>query len=133
MPDKTAGLLGVAAVLFIVAYRVQWAVLHLTQHVLEGDKSLAMLFGRSERLPIALLQFATLFALHMAGGQADFAPHYTVGLLAALGLSGYQQWLMAGGSRSRLYAAYLSNIWFAIAIFAGIAFHYLCLCTVEPA
>lgn len=132
-PDKLAGLLTVATILYVVVYRVQWIVLHLSRHVLDGEKNLAMLFGASERLPIALIQGTLLFTLYLAGRLESFGPHYAVGLGVALAVMAYQQWLMRHGTRAYLYAAYLYNSWLALAVFGGIALHYLCACVVPPA
>ncbi len=126
VPNKTAWLLYTAAVLWSTAYLTQRAALHLQQHARLGIKSLTMLFGVADRWLIGLLQAAALLALWLAARQESLGVFMAIALLTAAALGIYQQLLMRGGTDQGYRRAYLDNVWFGIAIFCGILFHYLC-------
>ncbi len=125
-PNKSAWLIYTAAVLWVTACLTQYAALHVQQHARLGIRSLAMLFGPADRWLIASLQGSALFALYLAARQESFGIFMTLGLTTAAALGLYQQWLMHGGNDIGYRRAYLANIWFGIAVFCGIAFHFLC-------
>ncbi|GAB4302569.1 MAG: hypothetical protein Kow0096_24130 [Thiohalomonadaceae bacterium] len=128
LPGKTAWLVYTAAVLWSGAALIQYAALHLQQHVRFGIKSITMLFGRADRWLIALLQLFALAALGLAGHQEKLGTFMHLALAVGLALGLYQQYLMAGASETGYRRAWLNNLWFGLALFCGIAFSYLCRC-----
>jgi 4-hydroxybenzoate polyprenyltransferase len=88
-------------------------------------KSTAILFGRADRLMIALFHALTLVLLAWAGARAGLGLTYYMGLLLAAGLALYQQWLMRARDRDGCFRAFLNNNWFGVAVFAGLVLEYL--------
>lgn len=127
LPNKTAWLVYTGAALWVTAWLTQYAALHLQQHARLGIRSLVMLFGSADRWLIATLQLSALLTLYLAGKQEKLGVFMGIGLVTAALLVLYQQWLMRGGNDDGYRRAYLNNVWFGIAVFCGIAFHYLCM------
>jgi 4-hydroxybenzoate polyprenyltransferase len=88
-------------------------------------RSTAILFGESDRHIIAVLQALTLFALYLTGRAADLGGWYETGLVCAAAFFGYELWLIRRRSRTGCFAAFLNSHYFGMAVFAGIALHYI--------
>ncbi|MBP8173748.1 MAG: UbiA family prenyltransferase, partial [Aeromonadaceae bacterium] len=86
-----------------------------------GVKSTAILFGRFDRLIIALLQGVTLLLLAWVGKLELLEWPYYLSLLVAALLALYQLWLSRGRQREGCFQAFLHNNWFGLVIFVGIA------------
>ncbi len=125
--NKSAWLVYTAAVMWCGAYQTQYASLHLQQHARLGIKSISMLFGTADRWLIAALQLAALLALGLAGQQEKLGVFMHLALAVGAALATYQQWLMASGVEHDYRRAYNNNLWFGLALFCGIWFHYLCV------
>ena len=85
-----------------------------------GIKSTAIAFGSQVRLVIAVLQIVTLIVLAVLGVLARLGLFYEIGLLAAAILAIYQQHLLGRADRSSFIRAFTNNVWFGLAIFAGL-------------
>jgi 4-hydroxybenzoate polyprenyltransferase len=114
-----------ANVCWAVAYDTAYAMVDRDDDLRIGVKSTAILFGRADRALIALFHAATLGLLAWAGARAGLGLTYYMGLAAAAGLAGYQQWLMRDRTRDGCFRAFLNNNWFGAAVFAGLAADYL--------
>jgi 4-hydroxybenzoate polyprenyltransferase len=124
---KVAWLLYVGTALWVASWAIVVAVLQVEQDARAGLRSMAMVFGRNDRLMIALLQLTALAALVLAGRQLELGVFYRIGLGAALVLMAYQQSLLHSRHPVGYRRAYLNNLWVGAAVFTGIVFHYLCL------
>jgi len=110
----------VASCLWIVAYDTEYAMVDRNDDVKLGVKSTAIRFGRHDRLIIGLFQAGFLAILAGLGRHYDLGPLFDVGLVAALGLFAYQQWLIRGRERDPCFRAFLNNNWVGAVIFLGI-------------
>jgi len=121
----------VAWVLF--AATVTWALIYDTMYAMVdreddlkvGIKSSAILFGRSDRLVIGLLQLLMLFLLWNAGEMAGRGLWWQAGLVAAAGLFAWQQYLIRERERKACFQAFLNNNWFGLLVFAGLFVDFL--------
>jgi len=77
--------------LLAVAYDTAYAMVDRDDDVRVGVKSTAILFGRADRLMIALFHALTLALLAWVGARAGLGLTYYMGLLLAAGLAGWQQ------------------------------------------
>jgi 4-hydroxybenzoate polyprenyltransferase len=110
----------VASCLWIVAYDTEYAMVDRNDDLKVGVKSTAIRFGRHDRLIIGLFQFGFLATLVGLGRYFGLGPVYDAGLVVALMLFGYQQWLIHGRERDSCFRAFLNNNWVGAAIFLGI-------------
>ncbi|MGE0080725.1 MAG: hypothetical protein AB7U81_05455 [Thiohalomonadaceae bacterium] len=119
-PGKALGLLGLAAFLWVLAALV-------TRLPDRHGASLAGAFGPHVPLLVAALLGSALLALHMLGNQAGLGVFHRLGLAVA--------GLLTVGSVLRLArddgpGAYVLQMWWGAAVFAGLGTHFLCACAV---
>ncbi len=122
---KVAWLLFIATVLWATVYDTMYAMVDREYDVAIGVKSAAILFGRSDRLVLGILQAILLASLLFAGQVAGLKSYYYLGLLLAAGTSVYQQYLIRGRDPRLCFQAFLNNNWFGAAVFAGILLEYV--------
>lgn len=120
-----AWLIFVATVIWAIVYDTMYAMVDRDDDIKIGVKSTALLFGDLDRLFIGGLQLLLLLALIAVGMQAGLGWCYGLGLLAAAGLSLYQQKLIAERRREDCFKAFLNNNWYGMAVFLGIFADYL--------
>ena len=120
-----AWLIFVATVIWAIVYDTMYAMVDRDDDIKIGVKSTALLFGDLDRLSIGGLQLLLLLALIAVGMQAGLGWCYGLGLLAAAGLSLYQQKLIAERRREDCFKAFLNNNWYGMAVFLGIFADYL--------
>jgi 4-hydroxybenzoate polyprenyltransferase len=114
-----------ATILWALVYDTLYAMVDRDDDLRIGVKSTAILFGDLDRLLLAMLQAFMLLILYAAGRQAGLGAAYFLGLGAALGLAGYQQWLIRERAKPECFKAFLNNNWYGAAVFAGLALDYL--------
>ena len=113
-----------ATLCWAVAYDTAYAMVDREDDVRIGVKSTAILFGRADRVMIALFHVATLALLAWAGVRAGLGLTYYIGLLLAAGLAGWQQWLIRARTRHGCMHSFLNNNRFGAVIFAGLVLDY---------
>ena len=113
-----------ATLCWAVAYDTAYAMVDREDDVRIGVKSTAILFGRADRVLIALFQLLTLALLAWIGVRAGLGLTYYMGLLFAAGLAGWQQWLIRTRTRDGCMRAFLNNNRFGAVIFAGLLLDY---------
>jgi 4-hydroxybenzoate polyprenyltransferase len=111
--------------LWTVAYDTAYAMVDREDDRRIGIRSTAILFGRHDRLIIALLQLGCLLSLYLAGLAFGLGLYYNAALLVAAMLFGYQQYLISERRPEACFRAFLHNNWVGMAIFAGVALDYL--------
>ncbi|WP_163134073.1 4-hydroxybenzoate octaprenyltransferase [Agarivorans sp. Alg241-V36] len=119
-----AWLLLVANVCWTVAYDTKYAMVDRDDDLKVGIKSTAILFGRFDKLIVALLQAASLLCLALLGHVKQLGVIFDLGLLAAAVLFVYQQKLIRYRDRDACFQAFLNNNYVGLAVFLGIASHY---------
>lgn len=120
-----AVILFAATVLWTIAYDTMYAMVDREDDLRIGVKSTAILFGRHDRLIIALLQLSCLALLLWIGLRHGLGLHYYSSLLGAAILAGYQQWLIRGRQREACFRAFLNNHYFGLLVFLGLFLSYL--------
>jgi 4-hydroxybenzoate polyprenyltransferase len=113
------------AVVWTVAYDTQYAMVDREDDRKLGLKSTAILFGDLDRLMIGVLQVLFLGGMWLLHRHATLGIAYDAGLAAAAGLLAYQQHLIRQRQPDGCFRAFLANHWVGLAIFAGLALHYL--------
>ncbi len=120
-----AYLLFIANTLWTVAYDTQYAMVDREFDLQVGVKSTAILFGDADKLVIAMLQAMFIFSMVLAGRQFELGTPFYYGLVVAVSLMIYQQFLIKDRVPARCFAAFLNNNWVGAVIFAGLLLSYI--------
>ena len=116
----TCWLLFAANIAWTIAYDTQYAMVDRNDDLIIGVKSTAILFGRYDKLMIALLDGLALLLLIWVGMINQLSIVYYLGVLC-MGLCFiYQQILIYHRNRERCFKAFLNNNYAGFAIFIGI-------------
>jgi 4-hydroxybenzoate polyprenyltransferase len=113
-----------AAVVWALIYDTQYAMVDRDDDLRIGVKSTAILFGRYDRMVIALLQLVMLGLLIHVGIQAQRGEFYFCGIIAAAGTSIYQQYLTWHRAPAACFTAFLNNNYFGMFVFIGLLLDY---------
>jgi 4-hydroxybenzoate polyprenyltransferase len=116
-----AWLLFTANLFWTVAYDTEYAMVDRDDDLRIGVKSTAILFGRFDRVAIALLQVLAMATLAWIGQRMALPWAYWVGLVVASALLAYQQWMIRHRNRDACFAAFKHNNYVGMAVFLGIA------------
>lgn len=119
-----AWLLYAANLLWTVAYDTYYAMVDRDDDLRIGVKSTAVLFGRNDRLIIALLQGLAVVCLLLAGLQFSLGGWFHLGVAGAIGCFAWESWLTRKRERNACFRAFLHNHWAGLLIFLGIALDY---------
>jgi 4-hydroxybenzoate polyprenyltransferase len=111
--------------LWTMAYDTAYAMVDRDDDIRIGIKSSAILFGQYDRLIIGMLQLGCLLCLYLAGQAFELGLYYNASLAVAAVLFGYHQYLIRERRPDACFKAFLHNNWVGMAIFAGVALHYL--------
>lgn len=122
---EVAWLLLTATVLWATAYDTMYAMVDRKDDIRIGVKSTAILFGEADRLIISMIQLLFVLTMWIVGSKLEMGTYYYLGLLGAICLGIYQQFLIKDGVPDKCLRAFLNNNLFGAAIFAGIALHYI--------
>ncbi len=120
-----AWILFVANIFWSMVYDTFYAMADRPDDLKIGVKSTAILFGRWDRAITALLQGLVLITLWLAGRMAGLGVIYGIGLLVALVIACYEQYLIRDREPQACFRAFLNNTWFGAAVFAGMVIDYL--------
>ncbi|MDY6890522.1 MAG: 4-hydroxybenzoate octaprenyltransferase [Pseudomonadota bacterium] len=120
----TAWLLYLAKLLWTTAYDTQYAMVDRDDDLRIGVKSSAVLFGRHDRLIIALLQAAALAVLLGVGQIEQLGGWYRLGLAGAAALFLYQHWLIRDRERGGCFRAFLNNHYAELLVLLGLMLEY---------
>jgi 4-hydroxybenzoate polyprenyltransferase len=113
-----------ANVCWVMAYDTYYAMVDRADDLKIGVKSSAILFGRHDRLAIALLQGAALILLLQVGINHGRGNWYYAGIAVAAWLAAWQQWITRTRDPAACFRAFLNNNLFGAAIFVGVAADY---------
>lgn len=119
-----AWLLVAANVFWTVAYDTEYAMVDRDDDLKIGVKSTAILFGDMDKLIIGTLQLLFISVLLLLYRHIDLGWSYTLGMVLATGLLGYQQYLIKDRDRDQCFRAFLHNHWVGLVIFLGILVHF---------
>jgi len=111
--------------IWTVAYDTLYAMTDRDDDLKIGIKSTAVLFGDADKLAVAGLQLLVLAGLLLLGDQLELGLSYYLGVVAAGGLFGYQQYLIRKREPKACFDAFLNNHWVGSLVFAGLFLDYL--------
>jgi len=114
-----------ANLLWTVAYDTQYAMVDRADDLRVGVKSTAILFGPMDTAMVATLQILALLALALVGRQFELGGVYYASLAVAAGLFVHQFRLTRDRSPDGCFRAFLNNNYVGMAVFLGIALHYV--------
>jgi 4-hydroxybenzoate polyprenyltransferase len=117
-------LLFLTALVWVVVYDTEYAMVDREDDARLGVHSTAILFGEMDRLLIGVLQVSLLAGFVLVGRGAELGAWYYGGLAAAAALCIHQQILIKNRERERCFRAFLSNAWLGAAVFVGIMLDY---------
>ncbi|MDO9364734.1 MAG: 4-hydroxybenzoate octaprenyltransferase [Methylotenera sp.] len=120
-----AWLLLIANVFWAIAYDTEYAMVDREDDLKIGIRSSAITFGRFDVLAVMLCYAITLALLALAGYWLLMGVAYYLGLAVAAGMAFYHYVLIKNRARANCFQAFLGNNWLGLAIFAGLAAHYL--------
>ena len=118
---------------WLLAINIVWAVIYDTQYAMVdrdddlaiGVKSTAILFGRHDLNVLRLLMLIMILMLTWLGTSLEFTWPWFVGVGAAGALFVHQQIITRHRDRQACFRAFLNNNWVGLALFAGLAGHFL--------
>lgn len=119
-----AWLLLLGNVLWSVSYDTMYAMVDREDDRKIGVKSTAILFDDADRLIIGVIQIMFIGVLLMLGSQLNTGVYYYAGVLLAVIMSAYQQYLIRDRLPENCFRAFLNNNWLGAAIFFGLFFNY---------
>ena len=121
---RVAWLLLIANVLWVTVYDTMYAMVDRDDDARIGVRSTAILFGDSDRHIIAALQALTLLSLYLVGGMMRMTAWYYAGLTVGALFFVRHLWLIRRRERAACFRAFLSNQYFGLSVFLGIALNY---------
>jgi 4-hydroxybenzoate polyprenyltransferase len=122
---RVGWLLFIAAVVWVVVYDTEYAMVDREDDLAIGVKSTAIMLGEMDRTFIGAMQALLFVTLILVGRQAELGVWYYGGLALAALLALYQQHLIRTRDRDRCFRAFLNNAWFGGCIFAGTLLDYV--------
>lgn len=105
---------------WVIAYDTQYAMVDKADDLKIGVRSTAIAFGKYDKVIIFALQLLALTGLAMLGLYKHLSFNYFLGLMLALALAIYQQWLIKDRLPENCFSAFLNNNYFGLVIFIGL-------------
>ncbi|CAA6809422.1 MAG: 4-hydroxybenzoate polyprenyltransferase (EC [uncultured Thiotrichaceae bacterium] len=124
LPPLAGWLLFAATLLWTIAYDTLYAITDRVDDLKIGVKSTAILFGKHDRLIIAILQLLTVATLFSVGWLTQLGWIYYTSLLIGSVFFVYQHWLIQKHGDKAGLRAFLNNNWFGFIVFLGIFMHF---------
>jgi 4-hydroxybenzoate polyprenyltransferase len=121
---RVAWVLYIAAVIWAAIYDTIYAMIDREDDIKIGVKSSAILFADMDKFLIGVMQAMMLYALHLVGRDMHFGIWYQGGVLAALLLFLWQQWLIRRREPAGCLRAFLNNQYVGLVVFVGILLQY---------
>ncbi|MCC5796982.1 MAG: 4-hydroxybenzoate octaprenyltransferase [Methylophaga sp.] len=120
-----AWLLFLANILWTTVYDTFYAMADRPDDLKVGVKSTAILFGEDDLTILKILQLSFLSVMLLVGLQLQMSLIFYLGLLVALLLFAYQQWIAEDRQPRQCVQAFLNNNWVGAVIFAAVVLHYM--------
>lgn len=117
---RVGWLLFIAAIVWVIVYDTEYAMVDRDDDIKIGIKSTAVLLGDMDRVFIGGLQLLLLLTLLLVGQQAGLGGWYHAGLGIASVLGVYQQVLIRERNRDACFKAFRNNVWLGAWVFVGI-------------
>ena len=107
--------------LWVMAYDTEYAMVDRDDDRKLGLHTSALFFGHFDVTVVMLCHFSFLAGMAWIGQFWQAGTLYYAGLIVALACALWQFWLIRTRERDRCFRAFLSNHWFGLAVFAGVA------------
>ena len=118
-------LLFLANITWTIAYDTMYGMVDKEDDLKIGIKSTAILFGRFDKIIIALLQLSTLLLMLWVGVLEHLNWLYYLSLVIVLGLFAHQQKCIYKREKTACFKAFLDNNYVGFIIFIGLVLTYL--------
>ncbi len=112
-------------ILWIVSYDTMYAMADREEDLKIGVKSTAIIFADYDKLMIALLQILFTLGMFYIAWSLQAGVFFYLGIIASMGFSVYQQYLIRHRDKNTCFQAFLNNHWLGMVIFMGIFLDYL--------
>jgi 4-hydroxybenzoate polyprenyltransferase len=122
---KYVWLIYMANLSWTVAYDTMYAMVDRDDDIKIGVKSTAILFADADKVMIAVMQGIAIFCLFLLGLELSLNAFYYLGLLVAMGLMTYQQWLIRARDKVGCFAGFINSHWVGVAVWLGLVLAYL--------
>jgi 4-hydroxybenzoate polyprenyltransferase len=122
---KYVWLIYIANLSWTVAYDTMYAMVDRDDDIKIGVKSTAILFADADKVMIAVMQGIAIFCLFLLGSELSLNAFYYLGLLVAVGLMAYQQWLIRARDKAGCFAGFINSHWVGVAVWLGLVLTYL--------
>jgi 4-hydroxybenzoate polyprenyltransferase len=122
---KYIWLIYIANLSWTVAYDTMYAMVDRDDDIKIGVKSTAILFADADKVMIGILQGIAIFCLFLLGSELALNAFYYLGLLVAIGLMIYQQWLIRARDKAGCFAGFINSHWVGVAVLTGLVLAYL--------
>lgn len=113
-------LLFLANIIWSVIYDTEYAMVDREDDIKAGAKSTAILFGDADLPILGMLMGTFALAMLFVGQRAQLGWPYWLSLAVAVGLFGYQQWLIRDRRRDACLTAFRHNNWLGLCLWSGI-------------
>ena len=123
--DAVAWLLVLITLLWTIVYDTFYAMVDREDDLKIGVKSTAILFGEHVQLITGVLQLLVVLLLLGLGLMQGYDGWFYAGVAVGAGYFIWQQVLIRGADRDRCFQAFLNNLKFGLAIFAGLVLQTL--------
>lgn len=120
-----AWLLFLANIFWTTVYDTFYAMADRQDDLKVGVKSTAILFGDDDLTILKILQMSFLSVMLLVGLHLEMSLIFYLGLVIALLLFVYQQWIAADRQPAQCILAFLNNNWVGAVIFVALVAHYL--------
>jgi len=118
-------LLFLANITWTIAYDTMYGMVDKEDDLKIGIKSTAILFGKFDKIIIALLQLSTLLLMIWVGVLEHLNWLYYLSLVIVLGLFAHQQKCIYNREKTACFKAFLDNNYVGFIIFIGLVLTYL--------
>ncbi|MFA6231492.1 MAG: 4-hydroxybenzoate octaprenyltransferase [Rhodanobacter sp.] len=113
-------LLFIANIIWSVIYDTEYAMVDREDDIKAGAKSTAILFGDADLPILGMLMGTFALAMLFVGQRALLGWPYWLSLAGAVGLFGYQQWLIRDRRSEACLTAFRHNNWLGLCLWIGI-------------
>jgi 4-hydroxybenzoate polyprenyltransferase len=117
-------LLFLAAIIWVIVYDTEYAMVDREDDLRIGVRSTAILFGDMDRVFVAGLHVLLFLSLLLVGKGAELGRWYFGGLGIAFLFALYQWYLIRDRDPARCFRAFLNNAWLGGAVFLGIVLDF---------
>ncbi|HXH54565.1 MAG TPA: 4-hydroxybenzoate octaprenyltransferase [Gammaproteobacteria bacterium] len=124
---REARLLYAVTCCWAIVYDTEYAMADRVDDIKLGLKSTAILFGKSDRVMIALFQFCMFLLLIKCGVDLGLGKIYYSSLFLASFFSIYQQYLIKDRVAPNCFKAFLNNNFLGATVFLGLVLDYVWL------